>query len=80
MKKIKDKQQYPQLYTTNIKVLDSSRDRLFEITEREVRDCFKRHAADKNIKVLNGTKGTVPRIVHTLEMLLNLWDTLDEKV
>ncbi|MBE0522512.1 MAG: hypothetical protein IBX39_09650, partial [Candidatus Methanoperedenaceae archaeon] len=66
--------------TTNIKVLDSSRDRLFEITGREVRGCFKKHASDKNIKVLNGTRGTVPRIMHTLEVLLNLWDTLDEGV
>lgn len=80
MNKTEENQQYPHFNTTNIKVLDSSRDRLFEITEREVRDCFKRHAADKNIKVLNGTKGTVPRIIHTLEMLLNLWDTLDERI
>lgn len=74
-----EKQQHPHFYTTNIKVLDSSRDRLFELTIREIRDSFKIHAADKNIKVLNGTRGTVPRIIHAVEMLLKLWDTLDEE-
>ena len=80
MNKTEENQENPYFYTTNIKVLDSSRDRLFEITEREVRDVFKRHAADKNIKVLNGTKGTVPRIIHTVDMLFKLWDTLDEGI